>query len=63
MCCVAGICDVLTLDVLRNSIPPTTTMKAWETKMRSAEGQCWADVGFWGGVVPGECTVCASALV
>lgn len=29
-------------------------MAAWAEKMGAAKGQCWVDVGFWGGVVPGE---------
>lgn len=44
------------VDMPLNSIPPTTTMRAWEAKMKEAQGQCWADVGFWGGVVPGNAT-------
>ncbi|XP_042243007.1 allantoinase-like [Homarus americanus] len=42
------------VDMPLNSIPPTTTLQAWETKMRAAKGHCWVDVGFWGGVVPGN---------
>lgn len=42
------------VDMPLNSIPPTTTMEAWEAKMKAAEHQCWVDVGFWGGVVPGN---------
>lgn len=42
------------VDMPLNSIPPTTTMKAWEEKMSAAKGQCWVDVGFWGGVIPGN---------
>ncbi|KAK4287891.1 hypothetical protein Pmani_039053 [Petrolisthes manimaculis] len=42
------------VDMPLNSIPPTTTLEAWHTKMEAAQGQCWADVGFWGGVVPGN---------
>ncbi len=37
-----------------NSIPPTTTLAGLETKLKAAEGQCAVDVGFWGGVVPGN---------
>ncbi len=37
-----------------NSIPATTTRAALETKPAAAQGQCWVDVGFWGGVVPGN---------
>jgi allantoinase len=37
-----------------NSIPPTTTLENFQTKLAAAEGQCAVDVGFWGGVVPGN---------
>jgi allantoinase len=37
-----------------NSIPPTTTLAGFEAKLFAAEGQCMVDVGFWGGVVPGN---------
>src|SRR5918911_4660198 len=37
-----------------NSIPATTTREHLETKCAAAEGQCQVDVGFWGGVVPGN---------
>ncbi len=37
-----------------NSIPATTTRAALEAKIKAARGQCWVDVGFWGGVVPGN---------
>lgn len=37
-----------------NSIPATTTRAALEAKLAAAQGQCWVDVGFWGGVVPGN---------
>ena len=37
-----------------NSIPPTTTFAALDAKRRAAEGRCHVDVGFWGGVVPGN---------
>ncbi|CAL4094600.1 unnamed protein product, partial [Meganyctiphanes norvegica] len=39
----------------RNAIPPTTTQEAWQQKMDAAKDQCWVDVGFWGGVIPGNC--------
>ncbi|KAK3853863.1 hypothetical protein Pcinc_039616 [Petrolisthes cinctipes] len=42
------------VDMPLNSIPPTTTLEAWQTKMEAAQGQCWADVGFWAVVVPGN---------
>jgi allantoinase len=32
----------------------TTTLAALEAKRASTEGKLWVDVGFWGGVVPGN---------
>ncbi len=40
------------IDMPLNSIPATTTLSALEIKRESARGQCFVDVGFWGGVVP-----------
>jgi allantoinase len=37
-----------------NSIPPTTTLAGFGEKIASARGKCDVDVGFWGGVVPGN---------
>ena len=37
-----------------NSIPPTTTLEGLEAKLEAARGKCHVDVGFWGGVVPGN---------
>lgn len=37
-----------------NSIPPTTAYEALETKIAAARGKLHVDVGFWGGVVPGN---------
>src|SRR5271169_954001 len=37
-----------------NSLPPTTTVAALEEKRAAAAGQCWVDVAFWGGAVPGN---------
>ena len=42
------------VDMPLNSIPPTTSAAALEVKRRAAEGQVFVDVGFWGGVVPGN---------
>ena len=42
------------IDMPLNSIPPTTSVAALEVKRRAAEGQVFVDVGFWGGVVPGN---------
>jgi allantoinase len=37
-----------------NSIPPTTTLEGLQAKLAAARGKCHVDVGFWGGVVPGN---------
>jgi allantoinase len=42
------------IDMPLNSIPPTVNVTALETKRRAAAGQCYVDVGFWGGAVPGN---------
>jgi allantoinase len=42
------------VDMPLNSIPPTTTLDGFRAKLAAAAGQCWIDVGFWGGVVPGN---------
>jgi allantoinase len=42
------------VDMPLNSIPPTTTREALAAKRDAARGQCAVDVGFWGGVVPGN---------
>jgi allantoinase len=42
------------IDMPLNSIPATTTPVALETKRAAARKKCWVDVGFWGGVVPGN---------
>ncbi len=42
------------IDMPLNNIPATTTVAALEEKRDAARGQCWVDVGFWGGVVPGN---------
>ncbi|MBS1123018.1 MAG: Allantoinase [Deltaproteobacteria bacterium] len=51
----AAIGGVTTLvDMPLNSIPPTTTREGLAAKRAAARGQCAVDVGFWGGVVPGN---------
>ena len=51
----AAVGGVTTLvDMPLNSIPPTTTREAFAAKRAAAAGQCAVDVGFWGGVVPGN---------
>ena len=42
------------VDMPLNSIPATTTVAGFDAKRRAATGRCHADVGFWGGVVPGN---------
>jgi allantoinase len=37
-----------------NSIPPTTSVEGLKAKLSAAKGKCSVDVGFWGGVVPGN---------
>jgi allantoinase len=37
-----------------NSIPATTTLHAFNQKIAAAQGRLFVDVGFWGGVVPGN---------
>src|SRR5690242_7192507 len=48
------------VDMPLNSIPPTTTVAALETKRAVARDQAWVDVGFWGGAVPGNLADLAS---
>ncbi|KAJ3951332.1 Allantoinase [Colletotrichum tropicale] len=40
------------IDMPLNSLPPTTTVENLMTKVRAADGQCWVDVGFHGGLIP-----------
>jgi allantoinase len=42
------------IDMPLNSIPATTTVAALEAKRTAARKKCWVNVGFWGGVVPGN---------
>ena len=42
------------VDMPLNSIPVTTTLAALQAKLAAAKGNCWVDVGFWGGIVPGN---------
>ncbi len=42
------------VDMPLNSIPVTISVSALDAKRRAAAGQCTVDVGFWGGVVPGN---------
>lgn len=42
------------VDMPLNAIPPTTTLHGFNEKLAASSGQCWVDVGFYGGVVPGN---------
>lgn len=42
------------VDMPLNSVPPTTTLAGFKTKLETARDECFVDVGFWGGVVPGN---------
>ncbi|KAF8424159.1 hypothetical protein EV426DRAFT_105419 [Tirmania nivea] len=42
------------IDMPLNAIPPTTTVENFDLKINAARGQCWVDVGFYGGVIPGN---------
>jgi allantoinase len=42
------------VDMPLNSVPATTTAAAYQAKVDAARAQCHVDVGFWGGVVPGN---------
>lgn len=50
------------VDMPLNSIPATTTREALREKLAAAEGRCRVDVGFWGGVVPGNAGEIAGLL-
>ncbi|KAI0003797.1 allantoinase [Russula compacta] len=47
-----GITTVV--DMPLNSVPPTTTVENLAAKRSAAREQCWTDVAFWGGVIPGN---------
>jgi allantoinase len=42
------------VDMPLNSVPATTTAGALSAKREAARAQCHVDVGFWGGLVPGN---------
>lgn len=42
------------IDMPLNSVPPTVDVEALSAKRAAAQGQCYVDVGFWGGAVPGN---------
>lgn len=42
------------IDMPLNAIPPTTSVNGLKEKVKAAEGQCWVDTGFYGGIIPGN---------
>ncbi len=42
------------IDMPLNAIPPTVDPAALKLKRAAAAGQCFVDVGFWGGAIPGN---------
>ena len=42
------------VDMPLNAIPPTTTVNGLREKVKAAQGKCWVDVGFYGGIIPGN---------
>jgi allantoinase len=48
------------VDMPLNCLPVTTTAAAFAHKLRACQQQCWVDVGFWGGVVPGNASELAA---
>jgi allantoinase len=42
------------IDMPLNSIPPTCDVASLVVKRETAARQCWVDVGFWGGAIPGN---------
>ena len=42
------------VDMPLDSIPTTVNVPALDAKRAAADGQCHVDVGFWGGVIPGN---------
>jgi allantoinase len=42
------------VDMPLNSVPPTIDTASLALKRAAADGQCWVDVAFWGGAVPGN---------
>jgi allantoinase len=59
----AAIGGITTLvDMPLNSIPATTSREGFAAKRAAAKGQCTVDVGFWGGVVPGNASELAGMV-
>lgn len=44
----------MVVDMPLNSIPATTTVAGLRAKRAALKGRCHVDVGFWGGIVPGN---------
>lgn len=42
------------IDMPLNAIPPTTTLHGLREKVAAAQDKCWVDVGFYGGIIPGN---------
>jgi allantoinase len=42
------------IDMPLDSVPTTVSVAALQVKREAARGQCHVDVGFWGGVIPGN---------
>ncbi|KAB8075392.1 hypothetical protein BDV29DRAFT_108761 [Aspergillus leporis] len=42
------------IDMPLNAVPPTTTVAGFKEKLDAAQGKCWVDVGFYGGIIPGN---------
>ena len=42
------------IDMPLNSVPATVDVAALDIKRKAADGQCFVDVGFWGGAIPGN---------
>ncbi|MBZ9725837.1 allantoinase AllB [Mesorhizobium sp. CO1-1-11] len=40
------------VDMPLDSVPTTVTLEAFAAKREAADGQCYVDVGFWGGAIP-----------
>ena len=51
------------IDMPLNSVPPTTTLAGFKVKLETARDECFVDVGFWGGVVPGNTAELAPMFV
>lgn len=51
------------IDMPLNSIPPTTTVPWLEEKVKAAEGQCWVDYAFYGGLVPNNASELKSLVM